>query len=422
MKTYATMILGCKVNDYEAHSFKEAMDKEYLEVSFKEKADIYVIFTCCVTNTAESKTRKFIRQARRANPDAYIVAVGCYAQTGSDNKVFEEVDLIVGSKHKKDLKTLIDKHIKDNLVEDLSDVSFEDMYIDHYKGKTRAFLKIQDGCNQFCSYCIIPYARGKERSMRLEDALMEARRLANSSKEIVLTGIHTGRYFDGRHDLSDLLKELLKIDGLFNIRLSSIEVTEISEEIIEMLAKKGKLAPHLHIPLQSGSDKILKLMDRPYTLKDFKELVFKIREKVEGISISTDLIVGFPNETEKDFKDTLDFLKELKFSFIHVFPYALKKGTKAASFKDQVSEDVKKQRVKMVMELDRMVAQPYYDSFVGKAVEVLVERSHDGYSFGHSREYVEVKIKGQYTNNQIVRVKISKCTGRLLYGEVYETE
>ena len=163
MKTYATMILGCKVNDYEAHSFKEAMDKEYLEVSFKEKADIYVIFTCCVTNTAESKTRKFIRQARRANPDAYIVAVGCYAQTGSDNKVFEEVDLIVGSKHKKDLKTLIDKHIKDNLVEDLNDVSFEDMYIDHYKGKTRAFLKIQDGCNQFCSYCIIPYARGKER-------------------------------------------------------------------------------------------------------------------------------------------------------------------------------------------------------------------------------------------------------------------
>ena len=251
MKTYAMMILGCKVNDYEAHALKEKMDKDYQEVNFKDPADIYIIFSCCVTNVAESKTRKFIHQCKRTNPDSYVCVVGCYAQTNNTHEVFDEVDLVIGSKHKDKIKDYIDEALKKDMVESLKDVEFEYLSLHEYKDKTRAFLKVQDGCNQYCSYCIIPFARGHERSAKLEDLVEEAKVLAKTTKEVVLTGIHTGRYFDGKHRLIDLLRALLEVEGLETIRLSSIEITEITDEIIDLMASTDRLAHHLHIPLQA---------------------------------------------------------------------------------------------------------------------------------------------------------------------------
>ncbi|MBR2552922.1 MAG: radical SAM protein, partial [Erysipelotrichaceae bacterium] len=283
MKTYATLVLGCKVNDYEAAYIEQEMDRDYRKVSFKETADIYIIFSCAVTNIAEGKTRKFIRQARRLNPDAYIAVVGCYVQTDPNASVFEEVDLLIGSRGKKDLKQLIDQGVRSKEVGKLDGITFEDMPLEDYGRKDRAFLKIQDGCNQFCAYCIIPYARGRERSARHEDVIEQAKRFAESTSEIVLTGIHTGRYFDGEYHLLDLLKELVKIEKLQTIRLSSIEITEIPDAMIDFMAQEPKIAPHLHIPLQAGCDRTLKEMNRPYTTEFFKEKTDYIRSKIPHI-------------------------------------------------------------------------------------------------------------------------------------------
>ena len=263
MKTYAMMILGCKVNDYEATFVRENMNRYFKELDFKQKADIYLIFTCCVTNTAEAKTRKFIHSARRNNPEAYVAAIGCLSQIKSDSEVFKDVDLIVGSDEKDRIVDLIVSGIKMNTVHDKISTEFEDLFIRSYPSKSRSFLKIQDGCNQFCSYCIIPYSRGRERSGRHERILEEAKELVKTNKEIVLTGIHTGRYNDGEYDLCRLLKDLSEIEGLETIRLSSIEITEITDEIIELMKKCEKIAHHLHIPVQSCNDDILKMMKRP---------------------------------------------------------------------------------------------------------------------------------------------------------------
>ena len=415
MKTYAMMILGCKVNDYEAHALKEKMDVDYKEVSFKEKADIYIIFSCCVTNVAESKTRKFIHQCKRNNPDAYVCVVGCYAQTNDAHEVFDEVDLIIGSKYKDKIKDYIDRDLKANKVEDLEDVEFEYLSLHEYKDKTRAFLKVQDGCNQFCSYCIIPYARGHERSAKLEDVVAEAKTLVKTTKEIVLTGIHTGRYFDGEHHLIDLLKALLEIDGLETIRLSSIEVTEVTDEIIDLMASTDRIAPHLHIPLQAGSNTILEAMNRPYNVKEFEERIAYIRKKVPSVSISTDLIVAFPNESDELFNETLETLKRIRFNFIHVFPYSRKHGTKADKMSGHFNNDIKKARVKAVMDLEARISAEIEDTYVGKTVKVLVERNDGTNSFGHSKEYLLVEIKGVVESNELIEVEIiSADKGRII--------
>lgn len=417
MKTYATLILGCKVNDYEARSFKEAMDNDYLEVDFKEPADIYVIFTCCVTNTAEAKTRKFIHQARRNHPQAYIVTVGCYAQTKGNEKVFDEVDLVVGSKHKNRLKEFIDQRLTGKIIEDLRDADFEELYIHKYKGRSRAFLKIQDGCNQYCSYCIIPYARGKERSLSHQRVISTAHQLAKTTKEIVLTGIHTGRYNDGEYNLEELLDELLNIDSLYHIRLSSIEITEVTDGIVKLLAQNGKLAPHLHIPVQSLSDKILKAMNRPYTVDEYITRIDQIKTAVPGISISTDLIVGFPEESDEEFAVTLANLKKIGFSFVHVFPYSRKKGTKADKMTGHLDENVKRQRVKEVIAVQREITKELADQFLGRRINVLIETSDGKYSFGHSDQYWPVRISGNYQSQMIISMTVTGEKDGMLLGD-----
>lgn len=412
------MVLGCKVNDFESNYVKELMDRDYCEVNFKDVADIYIIFTCCVTNTAEAKTRKFIRACRRNNPDAYIVAVGCYAQVKKDEEIFNDVDLVIGSKHKDKIKEYIDAHVHKNDVSSLDDVEFEELSVDNYYRKSRAFLKIQDGCNQYCSYCIIPYARGRQRSAKLIDVVNQATKLAKTTKEIVLTGIHTGRYFDGEHHLVDLLKEIDKIEGLETIRLSSIEISEISDELLDYMKNSKKMAHHLHIPLQAGSNHILKLMNRPYTVEDYIKRAEEIRQAIPNISISTDLIVGFPMESEEDFSETLESLKKIGFSFIHIFPYSRKKGTKADSFSGHLSNEVKKIREKAVMSLQKDYSQAYKDRQVNTIAHVFVERVEDGYSYGYTKEYLYTQIKGEYKVGEIISVLLKEAKEDIMIGEI----
>ena len=406
MKSFALMQLGCKVNDFEATYVKNELSKEYEYVNFKEKADIYIIFSCCVTNTAEAKTRKFIHQARRKNENAYIAVVGCLAQIKPDLKEFDDVDLIVGSQDKDKIVTWIKDGLKINSVHSLDNPDFENLYLNKYPGKDRAFLKVQDGCNQFCSYCIIPYARGRERSGKHEELLLEAKELAKNFKEIVLTGIHTGRYNDNGYNLYNLLSDLIQIEGIETIRLSSIEITEISDDIIDLIASSNKIAKHLHIPVQSCSNRILKSMNRPYMIEDFIKRIEYIRNKVNNICISTDLIVGYPGEDDECFLETINNLRIINFSFIHVFPYSRKKDTVADRLPNHIDGNVKKARVNEVIKLQSEISNRVYKAFVGKIVEVLIEKNIHGKSYGYSKQYFYVELDGLFNVGDIVKAII----------------
>ncbi|MBQ1899947.1 MAG: tRNA (N(6)-L-threonylcarbamoyladenosine(37)-C(2))-methylthiotransferase MtaB [Erysipelotrichaceae bacterium] len=410
MKTYAMMVLGCKVNDYEATYVRENMDKYFKETDFKSKADIYLIFTCCVTNTAEAKTRKFIHAARRNNPDAYICTIGCLSQIKSSSEVFEDVDLIIGSDKKDQIVDLIRQGVQKNMVEEKISEDFEHLYIESYPSRSRSFLKIQDGCNQFCSYCVIPYSRGRERSADHEKILEEAKILARENKEIVLTGIHTGRYNDGSYDLYHLLKDMTDIEDLQTIRLSSIEITEINDQIIDLMAENKKLARHLHIPIQSASNTILKAMHRPYTVEGYMERIAYIRKKMPDISISTDLIVGFPNESDELFEETLSNLRKIGFSFIHVFPYSRKSGTAADKMDGHIDPRIKKDRVRQVMELEKEYTRRYYSSFIGKSVDVLIEKCNGGISSGYCRQYIYIDIDQKLEVGRLYKVIIDQVS------------
>ena len=418
MKSFAMMILGCKVNDYEATVLKnKLLENGYKEVSFKEKADIYIIFTCCVTNTAESKTRKMVHRARNTNPDAYVVAVGCLVQIKGDSYDFDAADLIVGSKDKDKLFDLIDKNVKSKIVSPLNN-DFNNLTLESYPGKSRAFLKVQDGCNQFCAYCIIPYARGRETSGRHEDIIKQARILSKTSKELVLVGIHTGRYFDGEYHLYDLLKELCEIEELETIRLSSIEVSEINDDIIDLMATNNKLAHHLHIPIQSGSDEILKSMHRPYTIKEYKDRITYIRSKIEDISISTDLIVGFPGESEELFNETINNLKDIEFSFIHVFPYARKTGTVADKLEGHIDEKIKKERLYKVENMQEPLTIKFINKYKGHNLKMLVEKKDNDYVYGYTKQYFYLKAKGDGNVGDVVNVVVDKVSSDEVLGHV----
>jgi len=421
VKTFAMCILGCKVNDFEATYVRNELSKEFKEVSFKDKADIYLIFTCCVTNTAEAKTRKFLHQARRNNPDSFICAIGCLAQVRGNEEEFKDIDLIVGSTNKDEIVNRIKEGYRGSLVRDLNNAGFEHLFFKKYPNKSRSFLKIQDGCNQFCSYCIIPYSRGRERCGQHELLIKQAKELCEYNRELVLTGIHTGRYHDGSYNLYNLLSDLLKIDKLSTLRLSSIELNEISDDIIDLMANNEKLAHHLHIPLQAGSDEILKLMNRPYDTAYFLNRINYIRQRIPDISISTDLIAGFPNESDELFQNTLDFLKEVNFSFIHVFPYARKKGTVADKMNGHLDEHLKKERVKKVLELSNDLSKKYYSSFIGKNVEVLIEKNDDKYSYGYARQYFYVQIPGKFEIGSLLTSFIEKVEDDRIIGQ-YVTE
>ncbi|MGX8851550.1 tRNA (N(6)-L-threonylcarbamoyladenosine(37)-C(2))-methylthiotransferase MtaB [Amedibacillus sp. YH-ame10] len=405
MTTFAIATLGCKVNTYESQGYESALvEQGYQQVSFKEQADIYIINTCAVTNTASAKSRQKIHQAHQLNPDALIVAIGCYVQSASDQvRSIDGVKVLIGSEGKANLVSLIKEamqgHKPSNVMKDVRSISaFEALPIHKFEHQTRAFLKIQDGCNQFCSYCIIPYARGAERSLNEEEVLKIASDLVkNGHQEIVLAGIHTGRYGNGTgRDLLDLLKRMCsEVEGLERIRISSIEMNEISDALIEFMKHETKIARHLHIPIQSANNTVLKNMNRPYTIEWFQQRIQYIREMLPNVSISTDVITGFPQESEEDFADTLKNLKELNFSFLHVFPYSKRDYTKAADMKGHLDNKTKKERASILAQLSKELYTAYKQSFIGKEVSVIFEKEVDQMLFGHSSEYLEVYVEVQ---------------------------
>ena len=415
--------LGCKVNIYESEVATDLLKKGGYEiVPFEDKADIYIINTCSVTNESDKKSRKMINRAKKNNSEAIIVVMGCYSQVSSDDI---EADIILGNKDKSKIVEILNDFIRDReskkIIYDLSSVEFEKMEISHFDNHTRAFVKIQDGCNAFCSYCIIPYTRGRVRSKNKEDVIEEVSRLVKDGyKEIVLTGIHTGRYgIDINSSLYELLCELVKIPNIYRIRLSSIEINEVTPEIIDLYKNNKIMARHLHVPLQSGSNKILKLMNRRYNKEEFMKMIDKLRE-IEDISLTTDLIVGFPNETDDDFEETMDTLKKIHFTKIHTFPYSRRRGTVADKMDGHISGDIKKKSVHEVIELSNEYENEYYKSKIGKVYDGVVERHNNGLVVVHTSNFIPVIIddNDNIENNSIVNVKIERVEGLNVYGRV----
>ena len=415
--------LGCKVNIYESEVATDLLKKGGYEiVPFEDKADIYIINTCSVTNESDKKSRKMINRAKKNNSEAIIVVMGCYSQVSSDDI---EADIILGNKDKSKIVEILNDFIRDReskkIIYDLSSVEFEKMEISHFDNHTRAFVKIQDGCNAFCSYCIIPYTRGRVRSKNKEDVIEEVSRLVKDGyKEIVLTGIHTGRYgIDINSSLYELLCELVKIPNIYRIRLSSIEINEVTPEIIDLYKNNKIMARHLHVPLQSGSNKILKLMNRRYNKEEFMKMIDKLRER-DDISLTTDLIVGFPNETDDDFEETMDTLKKIHFTKIHTFPYSRRRGTVADKMDGHISGDIKKKRVHEVIELSNEYENEYYKSKIGKVYDGVVERHNNGLVVVHTSNFIPVIIddNDNIENNSIVNVKIERVEGLNVYGRV----
>lgn len=416
----AVYSLGCKVNIYESEYVINLLkNHNYQIVDFNDIADIYIINTCSVTNESDKKSRKIINQAKRKNNDAIIIVMGCYSQVKSDEI---EADIVIGNKDKSRIIDIIEEyltnHNKIKRIYDLSNQEFEDMTITNFENHTRAFVKIQDGCNAYCSYCIIPYTRGCLRSKKLYKVIEEVSLLVkNGYKEIVLTGIHTGRYgIDINTNLETLLDELIKIKGLYRIRLSSIEINELTPHIINLISTNDIIAKHLHIPLQSGSDKILKSMNRKYTKDEF---ISKIKElkKIKDISLTTDLIVGFPNEEEDEFKETLSTLKEIGFTKIHTFPYSKRNSTPASTMSNQVDETIKKERVRKIINLSNEQENAFYNKFIGRIFTGLVEARRDEKTVLTSN-YISVNIKDNVENNEIVNVMITSVDNDKVYGRI----
>lgn len=402
--------LGCKVNQYDSDAMRTLfMRNGYAQAGENDDADVYVVNTCSVTSIGDRKSRQMVRRIRRAHPHAVIAVAGCYAQLAPE--VFEkmgDVDVIVGLQNRTRIVDYVeeamrrtDKKPLNETVDIMKVDRFENMWVDASgEVRTRAFVKVQEGCDNYCTFCIIPYARGKLKSRLQKDAVEEIRHLvAEGYREVVLTGIHLGNYGKDLHDgtsLATLVAELVKIPDLLRIRLGSVESVELSEDLIHIMQNEPKVCRHLHLPIQSGSDAVLKGMNRHYRLPQFKKLISELREKVPGIALTTDLIVGFPGETEENFLETLETLKEIKFSGIHVFPYSRRTGTPAASYPNQVSNEVKKERVHRVQELEKGIALEYRKQFMGCVVHVLAEEVKDGFFEGLTDEYIRVSIRDSH--------------------------
>ncbi len=408
MKKVAFKTLGCKVNLYETEAMKNSfIANDYEIVDFNSVADVYVINTCTVTNTADSKSRKEIRRAIKTNKDAIVCAVGCYTQVSAkEASKIEGLDIIIGNKNKNKIVEIIENNKRfvhtDNIFDDND---FEELDVEDFKNNTRAFLKIQDGCNQFCSYCKIPYARGKMRSRNSADILRSIRTLVdNGFKEIVLTGIHTAGYgqdIEG-YDFEQLLRDILNnVTGEYRIRISSIEATYITDGIIELIKTDNRLVKHLHIPIQAASNDVLKSMKRQYSVEEFMEIINKIRINIPNISLTTDLIVGFPTETDKLFEIGMENLNKIRFNEIHVFPFSKRSGTAAALLKE-INGKIISSRVEKVIDLSNQVAKEYAQTFEGKTVEVLIETDEVGFT----SEYIKVKVNGA-KKNQFLKVLIT---------------
>ena len=416
MNTFYIYSLGCKVNSYEIEAIKDdLLKKGYIQVD-EASADYVIVNTCCVTNTAASKSRQKINSIHKNNPNASIIVMGCYVQGFEEEvKQIEGVKLLVGTKDRSKIKEYIDSLDEQlSLVCDPKEfVEYENLSISSSTENTRAFLKIQDGCNNFCSYCIIPYVRGTIKSRKKEDVIVEAKHLLSLGyKEIVLTGIHTGSYGKDLSDytFTDLVKDLLKLDDLYRLRISSIEESEITDELIDLLNTNEKLAKHLHIPLQAGSDHVLKLMNRKYDLKTYIDKINYIYYNVKDIAITTDVIVGFPQESDEDFIDTINTCKQMKYSKIHVFPYSSRKGTVASKMSNQINGIIKKQRAKELLNLSNELGLAYNQQFLDKEVEVLIEEEVKGYYIGHTTNFIKVKVLSnkKIERNSIIKVKVKE--------------
>ncbi len=405
------LTLGCKVNTYESEVIKDLFRKNNDEiVELNLKPDVVVINTCSVTNQSDAKSRKLIRQAKKENPEAIIVVCGCSSENHKEELLASlEIDILLGNKDKTKIVDYVKEFKnKDKIISkfyDLTSADFEDMEISNFEGRTRGFVKIQDGCNNFCTYCIIPYMRGRIRNKDLFVAYEEIKRLVDKGyKEIVLTGIHTGSYGTGEnYNLITLIKKISLLENLKRIRISSIEITEIDEEFLNELRNNNKLCDHLHIPLQSGSDDVLKAMNRKYNMEKYFEIINNIRKIRPEINITTDIIVGFPTETDENFKETMENAIKLKFGKIHVFPFSKRDGTVAASIQNIVSDKEKKDRVKKLMQLSDNLERDYYLQFLNKEVEVLIEESYLDYSVGHTSNYIKVIINKQLSQNEEYR-------------------
>lgn len=432
MKSVALHNLGCKVNAYEMDVMQQMLqERGYKIVSFDERADIYIVNTCTVTNIADRKSRQILHRAKKINPDAVVVAVGCYVQNGKENiEKDDAIDLAVGNNKKKDLVTILEtfleertkeslpsKTLNDTTMIDINNTDeFENMLLKKTAEHTRAYLKIQDGCNQFCSYCVIPNVRGRVRSRQVSDILKEAQSVsANGYKEIVLTGIHISSYgIDLKEEnmtLLSLVEQLHQIKGIERIRLGSLEPRIVTEQFANTLAGLSKICPHFHLSLQSGCDETLKRMNRRYSTDEYRQSVQKLRRAFENPAITTDIIVGFPGETEEEFLMTQKFLEEIQFFEMHIFKYSKRQGTKAADMKNQISEQVKTQRSHILLQMEQLQSKKFRESYFSKKVEVLFEEEKviegKSHQVGHTKEYVKTAIEtDENLLNQIVKGKL----------------
>lgn len=423
MKKAALHNLGCKVNAYETEAMQHLLEEAGYEiVPFTQKADVYVINTCSVTNMADRKSRQMLHKAKKNNPDSIVVAAGCYVQT-SEKEVLNDlsVDIVIGNDRKHDLVRLLDEYSLDSVNDTVDDINdgkhdFEELFIDQTKEHTRAFIKVQDGCNQFCSYCIIPYARGRVRSRRFENVIAEVERLAaNGFKEVVLTGIHLSSYgvdFEEATGLLELIQAVNAVKGIERIRLGSLEPKIVTEHFASELSKLDKICPHFHLSLQSGCDATLKRMNRKYTTKEYERGCELLRKYFVHPAITTDVIVGFPGETEEEFEQTEAYLEHIHFYEMHIFKYSKRKGTRAAVMPDQIDEQIKAVRSEKLIALGHDMSKEFRKFYIGKNEEVLFEEKavigDKEYFVGYTKEYVKVTKKtAENLENQIVSGRIS---------------
>ncbi|MGG1617335.1 tRNA (N(6)-L-threonylcarbamoyladenosine(37)-C(2))-methylthiotransferase MtaB [Paenibacillus sp. NRS-1782] len=426
MPSVAFYTLGCKVNFYDTEAIWQLFKNEgYEQVDFDEQtADVYLINTCTVTNTGDKKSRQIIRRAIRRNPDAIVAVTGCYAQTSpAEIMDIPGVDLVIGTQDRDKIIPFVQEIQESrqpvNAVRNIMKTRvFEEMDVPDFANHTRAFLKIQDGCNNFCTFCIIPWSRGLSRSRDAASIMAQARQLVHAGyKEIVLTGIHTGGYGDDmdNYDLSDLLWDLEKVEGLARIRISSIEASQIDEKMLDVLNRSTKLVRHFHIPLQAGDDTVLKRMRRKYTTEEFYNKMLMIRKAMPDVAITTDVIVGFPGETDEMFRNGYELMKKIGFSEMHVFPYSKRSGTPAARMEDQVDEDVKNARVHELIELSEQMQLAYAEKFVGQVLEVIPEvapkgTEDSGMLHGYSDNYIQLVFEGNKDLvGKVCRVKLTKA-------------
>ncbi len=429
MKKAALHNLGCKVNAYETEAMQEMLEQAGYEiVPFREGADIYIINTCTVTNIADRKSRQMLHRARKMNPDAIVVAAGCYVQAQAEKQEVDPcIDIVLGNNRKKDLIAVLEeyqqKKAEGECLEEVEDISrtkdYEPLSLTKPGDHTRAYIKVQDGCNQFCTYCIIPYARGRVRSREVEDVIREVRALAeNGYREVVLTGIHLSSYgidFDGERHLLELIRAVHEVEGIRRIRLGSLEPGIITEEFAEALAALPKMCPHFHLSLQSGCDATLKRMNRRYTSGEYYEKCRILRKYFDRPALTTDVIVGFPGETEEEFRQSMEFVDKVDFYETHIFKYSRREGTKAAVMEDQISEQVKAKRSALMISLGERKRQAYEESFIGSEVEVLVEEpdtiNGKEVQTGHTKEYIKVALEsGEDLRNQIVKIQIDNAS------------